>query len=120
MFLIEQIIENYPGKSGKNKNKHYVSCFSTNKINSKNQDQFINNAIQVFYLKDGEISVNDLWVHDEKDKTKANLISRFFDTTFNDIYFPRPFGIIYADERPVYEENMQHQIEEITAKNLRQ
>jgi 2-oxoglutarate ferredoxin oxidoreductase subunit beta len=58
-------------------------------------------------------STNDLWIHDEKDKTKANLISRFFDTTFNDTHFPRPFGVIYADERPIYEESMQHQAEEV-------
>ena len=61
-------------------------------------------------------SANDLWIHDEKDKTKANLISRFFDTSFNGTYFPRPFGVIYADERPVYEENMEYQIEEAEIK----
>lgn len=63
--------------------------------------------------KDG---VNDLWIHDEKDKTKANLISRFFDTEFKGVSFPRPFGVIYADERPVYEENMVEQINEIASK----
>jgi 2-oxoglutarate/2-oxoacid ferredoxin oxidoreductase subunit beta len=63
--------------------------------------------------------VNDLWVHDEKDKTKANLISRFFDTTFNDTHFPRPFGVIYAEERPVYEENMELQINELAVKKGR-
>ncbi|HTM94142.1 MAG TPA: 2-oxoacid:ferredoxin oxidoreductase subunit beta [Flavisolibacter sp.] len=63
--------------------------------------------------------VNDLWIHDEKDKTKANLIARFFDTSFNDISFPRPFGVIYADERPVYEENMMAQIEDIKARKGR-
>jgi len=63
-----------------------------------------------------EDGVNDLWIHDEKDKTKANLIARFFDTTFNGIQFPRPFGVIYADERPVYEENLVAQIEEIKAR----
>ena len=63
--------------------------------------------------------LNDLWIHDEKDKTKANLIARFFDTSFNDISFPRPFGVIYADERPVYEESMAAQIEEVTAKKGR-
>lgn len=62
---------------------------------------------------------NDLWIHDERDKTKANLIARFFDTTFNDISFPRPFGVIYADERPVYEENMTAQIEEVKARKGR-
>ena len=57
--------------------------------------------------------VNDLWIHNEKDKTKANLIARFFDTAFNGIEFPRPFGVIYADERPVYEENLVAQINEV-------
>jgi len=66
--------------------------------------------------KDG---VNALWIHDEKDKTKANLITRFFDTSFNDVNFPRPFGVIYADERPVYEENMAAQIQEVKAKKGR-
>lgn len=65
-------------------------------------------------LKEG--SLDDLWIHDEKDKTKANLIARFFDTQFNGVHFPRPFGVIYADERPVYEENMAAQIEEIKTK----
>jgi 2-oxoglutarate ferredoxin oxidoreductase subunit beta len=60
--------------------------------------------------------VNDLWIHNEKDKTKANLIARFFDTTFNDVHFPRPFGVIYADERPVYEENLLAQIDEVKNK----
>lgn len=60
--------------------------------------------------------VNDLWVHDEKDKTKANLIARFFDTTFDGFHFPRPFGVIYADERPSYEKEMSAQINEIRSK----
>lgn len=66
-----------------------------------------------------ESGLADLWVHDEKDKTKANLLSRFFDTTFNGEHFPRPFGILYADERPVYEEGMEYQIEEIRARKGR-
>lgn len=66
-----------------------------------------------------ESGLADLWVHDEKDKTKANLLSRFFDTTFNGEHFPRPFGILYADERPVYEEGMAYQIEEIRARKGR-
>ena len=64
-------------------------------------------------LNSNDFSVDDLWIHDEKDKTKANLISRFFDTSFNGTFFPRPFGVIYADERPVYEENLEQQIEEV-------
>jgi 2-oxoglutarate/2-oxoacid ferredoxin oxidoreductase subunit beta len=54
---------------------------------------------------------NDLWVHDEKDKTKANLISRFFDTRFNGDNFPRPFGVIFAEERPTYDDILNQQME---------
>jgi 2-oxoglutarate/2-oxoacid ferredoxin oxidoreductase subunit beta len=54
---------------------------------------------------------NDLWVHDEKDKTKANLISRFFDTRFNGNHFPRPFGVIFAEERPTYDDILEQQME---------
>ncbi len=66
-----------------------------------------------------ENGLADLWIHDEKDKTKANLLSRFFDTTFNGEDFPRPFGILYADERPVYDEGMTMQIEEIRSRKGR-
>src|SRR5690606_34278311 len=34
-------------------------------------------------LNSNGYSASDLWIHDEKDKTKANLISRFFDTSFD-------------------------------------
>lgn len=61
-------------------------------------------------------SPNDLWIHDERDKTKANLIARFFDTEFNGISFPRPFGVMYVDERPVYEDSLLAQISEVKIK----
>ncbi len=57
--------------------------------------------------------VNDLWVHDEKDKTKATLISRFFDTSFDGVMFPRPFGVIYAEERATYNDIMEEQWEKL-------
>ena len=60
--------------------------------------------------------VNDLWIHDEKDKTKANLISRFFDTNFDGVHFPRPFGVIYAEERPTYDDVLSAQMEKIYIK----
>lgn len=71
---------------------------------------------KIVNFKENNISINDLWIHDEKDKTKANLISRFFDTQFDGVNFPRPFGVIYADERPVYEEELANQIKEVTIK----
>ena len=57
-------------------------------------------------VRDGAFSVNNLWVHDESEKTKANLLSRFFDLPG----FPRPFGVLYALERASYEEEVSGQI----------
>ncbi len=66
-------------------------------------------------LKENGISPDDLWIHDEQDKTKATLLSRFFDHDFGNQHFPRPFGVLYAAERPVYENKMAEQIQEIRA-----
>lgn len=71
---------------------------------------------RIVNIKENNISPHDLWVHDEKDKTKANIISRFFDTLFDGNHFPRPFGVLYANERPVYDEEMSDQVKEINSK----
>ena len=67
-------------------------------------------------LEDGNHSASDLWVHDEHDKTKAHIIASFFDTAHNGVSFPRPFGVIYSEDRPTYEEGMQHQIDELVSR----
>ncbi len=67
-------------------------------------------------LNESSISTNDLWIHDEKDKTKANILARFFDTTFNGEHFPRPFGVFYTEDRLTYDEGMTEQIKEVTAR----
>ena len=61
-------------------------------------------------------SANDLWIHNEQDKTKAHIIGSFFDTAYNGVDFPRPFGVIYKEDRPCYEEAMKNQIEELVAR----
>ena len=70
-------------------------------------------------INESGFGVSDLWIHDERDKTKANILSRFFDSEFNGESLPRPFGVIYADERPTYEEEMQQQITDARAKKGR-
>ena len=62
-------------------------------------------------LKDDGVSVNDLWIHDEQDKTKAHILASFFDTLYNGVEFPRPFGVFYSEDRPTYEVEMQNQID---------
>ena len=68
-------------------------------------------------IKDGSFTADDLWVHDESDKTKANLLARFFDQDFGTgDHFPRPFGVFYQEERSNYEAAMAQQIADINAK----
>ena len=54
-----------------------------------------------------DFSLEDLWVHDEADRVKAGLLTRFFDTDF-----PRPFGVFYCENRPTYEDALAKQIKD--------
>ena len=54
-----------------------------------------------------DCSLDDLWVHDEKDRVKAGLLTRFFDADF-----PRPFGVLYSEDRPTYEDALVQQIDD--------
>jgi 2-oxoglutarate ferredoxin oxidoreductase subunit beta len=53
---------------------------------------------------------DDLWIHDEHDATKANILIRFFDNPTNVNAFPRPFGVFFATERPAYEDLLTAQL----------
>ena len=53
-----------------------------------------------------DCSIDDLWIHDEKDRVKAGLLTRFFDADF-----PRPFGVFYYEDRPTYEDALVQQID---------
>lgn len=70
---------------------------------------------QVVSLADGALSVDDLWVHDETDFYKAQILTRFFDNPSDPLHLPRPFGVFYAGSRPTYEEGLELQIEEAIA-----
>lgn len=59
-----------------------------------------------------DASANDLWVHDEKDRVKAGMLTRFFDNPAQEGHLPRPFGIFYVENRPCYEDKLIEQIEE--------
>jgi 2-oxoglutarate ferredoxin oxidoreductase subunit beta len=58
------------------------------------------------------ISSNDLWIHDEKDFYKAQILTRMFDDPRIEGHFPRPFGVFYETERACYEDTMTMQIQE--------
>lgn len=67
-------------------------------------------------LTDSNNSVNDLWIHDEKDRIKANILAGFADATDDYGHLPRPFGVLYAVDRTTYEESLNSQIERIISK----
>jgi 2-oxoglutarate/2-oxoacid ferredoxin oxidoreductase subunit beta len=70
---------------------------------------------KVVSLADGSYSKEDLWIHDEKDGTKAHLLSRFFDQhdPADEYRMPRPFGVLYAVDRPCYDDGVNAQVEEV-------
>jgi 2-oxoglutarate ferredoxin oxidoreductase subunit beta len=69
----------------------------------------------VVNLNEG-FSADELWVHDEKDFFKAQMLIRMFDNPAQPIHFPRPFGVFYETERPCYDDILSKQLEEVTAK----
>ncbi len=72
---------------------------------------------EIVNLENGAYSTSDLWIHDERDYYKAQILARMFDDPKLEGHFPRPFGVFYETDRPCYEDVMQYQIEEAIAKN---
>ena len=63
------------------------------------------------------VTADDLWVHDEKDFYKAQILVRMFEDPSVEGHLPRPFGVFFETQRPCYEAQLQEQIDEvITAK----
>ncbi len=71
----------------------------------------------VVNIKDGSHSVDQLWVHDEKDKIKATILTSFAD--HHDVEFPRPFGVLYLENRATYDDSLVEQLQLINAKSGR-
>lgn len=69
---------------------------------------------KVVSLNEGH-STDDLWVHDEGDFYKAQILTRFFDNPANEGHLPRPIGVFFARERPTYEDAMSLQMEDALA-----
>ena len=55
-------------------------------------------------------SVNDLWVHDERDAYKASILVRLFDDPGKEAAMPRPFGVFYVNGRATHETKLNAQV----------
>lgn len=71
---------------------------------------------EVATIGENGITADDLWVHDEKDLFKAQILTRMFDSPSLDGHLPRPFGVFYESDRPCYEEMMALQLEDAKAR----
>lgn len=60
-----------------------------------------------------QYGLDDLWIHDESDFYKAQVLVRMFDDPSLQGHLPRPFGVFYQTTRPCYEDIMALQIEDI-------
>ncbi len=60
-------------------------------------------------------STSDLWVHDEKDFYKAQILTRMFDDPRVEGHLPRPFGVFYETDRACYDDLLTKQIEDVVA-----
>jgi 2-oxoglutarate ferredoxin oxidoreductase subunit beta len=58
---------------------------------------------------------DDLWIHDEHDLYKGQILARMFDDPKLSTHLPRPFGVFYETDRPCYEEVMSLQVEDVIA-----
>lgn len=70
---------------------------------------------KVVSLTDG-YSADDLWIHNEKDIYKAQILVRIFDNPGVEGHLPRPFGVFYQTDRSCYETVMEQQIKDAKAK----
>lgn len=67
---------------------------------------------QVVELGNG-YSADDLWIHDEQDFYKAQILVRMFEDPRLPGHLPRPFGVFYETDRACYEDVLNLQIEEV-------
>lgn len=63
-----------------------------------------------------EYSLDDLWIHDQHNLQKAQILSRMFDNPADENAMPRPFGVLYQTQRACYEQQLQQQIQYVVEK----
>lgn len=70
-----------------------------------------------------DVSADDLWIHDETDLVKAQILSRFYDDPNVEGHFPRPFGVFYVNSNKtpfdvLFNNQINHAIESYGAGDL--
>jgi len=63
-----------------------------------------------------DFSLDDLWIHDEQDLMKAQILTRFFVEKPGWPALPRIFGVLYQEQRAQYEVDVAEQVKEVITK----
>lgn len=112
------IFEAYTNKSTRNTEALYVENGKP-LVFGENQSKGIrlNGLTPEIVELNESVSMDDLWIHDEKDFHKAQILTRFFDEPGTEEHLPRVFGVLYAVERECYEDGVNAQVERAKSKS---
>lgn len=102
--------EVYTEKSSKKEETLYVEQGKPFIFGEKSDKGIKLDGFKPIIVSIDEVSANDLWIHDERDKVKASLLVNFFDRPEKPGHLPRPFGIFYVEDRFTYEDALSKQI----------
>ncbi|MEW6773988.1 MAG: 2-oxoacid:ferredoxin oxidoreductase subunit beta [Bacteroidota bacterium] len=70
---------------------------------------------KIVHLKQDSVSIENLWIHDIKDKTKAFILSQF-SMPGDKEHFPSPMGVFFSEDKPSYEQMVIEKIEIVKQK----
>ncbi|MEO8961749.1 MAG: 2-oxoacid:ferredoxin oxidoreductase subunit beta [Ginsengibacter sp.] len=85
---------------------------------TRNKGIRLNGLVPEIVELNGDVSENELWIHDDRDLYKAQILTRLFDDPKKEQHFPRPFGVFYETDRPCYEDTMTTQISDARSKGI--
>ena len=64
----------------------------------------------------GGASLDELWIHDERDAFKASILVRLFEDPRLEGAMPRPFGVFFVNDRPTHEAKLTTQLAQARAR----
>lgn len=102
--------EVFTDKSVKAEETLYLQHGKVLRFGHENEKAIKLEGYQPVVVKAADYAEEELWVHDEKDRFKAQMLTNFFDNPSVEGHLPRPFGVFYTEDRYRYEEALENQI----------
>lgn len=105
----DAIFEDYSNKETKNKASLYLEHGKPLLFGKNNEFAVILEGFSPKIVSVFDVDENQLWIHDERDKTKAYILTQMFDNPLES-GIPRPFGVLYSEDRTTYNDSVIEQI----------